>query len=469
MFQNKNRHHPRLYLAIAVTLTAGSLFFASMNAYRGAKASEERTLIVRTETMTLALDPREILLLAGDATDKKNPSYISIKHQFEKLREANKDVRFIYIAGRDNKQTSKNNIFFYLDSEPEGSSNYSDPGQSYPEASDEFHDVFVTGYSNFEGPLKDQWGTWVSAFVAIRHPVTGEVFAVLGVDIDAREYQKRIALVVAVPVLFISILFVVFFVGYKIYRREEELVALKTEFISIASHDIRSPLTGISWATREFLQDKRLAGLPDVLEMLMLMNKTMTDLLKTIDGIMDFSHLEHGEYSKLQFSDTDLSAIVLGSVEMMVLFAREKGVTLLLDDSWTESVPFVGDQEKIKRAIANIISNAIKYSPAGGGVHIGYQKKDVGQCMSHIISITDTGTGIPKEDQKKLFTKFFRAHVADTTVRPGTGLGLYFAKQFIELHGGTIFFESEKDKGTTFHITLPTESMKKKEGTKALA
>lgn len=447
MTLNNFFQRPRIYLVVVAALAAMALSVAGKSAYRGAKAVEERALIGRVETIALSLDPREIAFLAGDASDVKNPFYASLKKRFENLRAANEDTRFIYLAGarRDD------GIFFYLDSEPKSSLNYSPPGQLYAEASPVFHRVFETGRSRFDGPLSDRWGEWVSAFTAINHPLTGRPIAVLGIDIGAGEYRRRISLAMAPPILIIALLFLLFLIGFIRHNKEREIIALKGEFVSIASHDLRSPLTGLSWAVQALLRNKAIAGYPDVQDLLKTMDKASRGLLAAVQAILDFSRLEGGKSASKLSESIDLRSLIAEVIETLVLFAREKNVAIFLDGDWPEKIMIAGDRERIKRAISNIISNSVKYSPEGEMVRVSYAKKEA----SHIVGVANSGPSIPPSEQGKIFSKFFRASDAGTASQPGTGLGLYFAKRFIEAHGGRMWFDSKEQRGVTFYIALP--------------
>lgn len=463
-------NHPRIYFAIITFVAVFGIIVVGNIAYRGERATEERDLIARAQTIAYLLEPREITFLVGDESDRGNPFYISLKQRFEKLKESNSDVRFIYLTGvRDIRASStlasantdgQAGIFFYLDSEPESSPDYSPPGQNYTEASATFQEVFGSGRLRFEGPLADRWGEWISAFVPIRHPGTEKVIAVLGMDISAVEYHKRILFAVATPSLFIALFWMILLVLFKAYQKEKGLLSLKAEFVSMASHELRSPLTGLSWAIQTLLRDETVTKVPALKDRVVLMERAAMRMSEAIAGILDFSRIEYTGSSELKISPLELATLVGESVDALLLFAQEKNVAISLDGEWPVNIPISGDHEKMKRAINNIISNAVKYSFDGDTVRIAYRKDG----KNHVISVANRGQVIPREDHEKLFSKFFRAGNVATapssgipTGRVGTGLGLYFAKQIIEAHGGKIWFDSSPENGTTFYLSLPSK------------
>lgn len=455
MFEHILRH-PRAYSAIIALIAIAGALATGASAYRGAQASEERDLVARAQTIARLLDPREISFITGSEGDERNPFYASLKQRFKGLKEANADVRFIYLTGmREN-----GDIFFYVDSEPEGSLDMSPPGQVYSEASDVFREVFTAGSPRFEGPIADRWGNWISAFVPIRHPGTEKVVAVLGLDIAATEYYRRVVSAALLPILFTILFLMVIFVIFREYRKREEILSLKAEFVSIASHELRSPLTGLYWAIQTLLRGADAARSPALKDTLVSMERASKSLLDTVAGVLDFSRLQHVGAGGLQTVDLDISPLTRECVDALTLFAGERGVHIEFDREWPERIPIAGDHEKIRRAVNNVISNAVKYSPSGGAVTIAY-RRDGGE---HIVSVANSGESIAVRDQEKVFSRFFRAGNAAITPgfgRAGTGLGLYFAKQIIEAHGGRIWFRSSAEEGTIFYIALSAVDQKR--------
>lgn len=378
--------------------------------------------------------------------------FCRIKERLRDVKEVNSDVRFIYFTGRKEDGT----IFFYLDSEPSSSPDNSPPGQEYTEASAVFQEVFTLGRARFEGPIADRWGKWISAFVPIRHPGTGTVIAVLGMDISATQYYQRVFSAIATPVLFIFFFMMIVVIVFREYKKREEILSMKAGFVSIASHELRSPLVGLVWATQTLLRDTAVMKIPGLKDTLSLMERTFNNMLETVNGILDFSRLEHLRGDGLHISPLNLSELVRECVDALALFAREKKTPLVFEEGFPQEMQVMGDREKIKRAINNIISNAIKYSSADNVIRIIYKRDG----DDHVIQVNNNGRVIEASDQKKIFSKFFRAGKVGAIIpgipsgQEGTGLGLYFARQIISAHGGRIWFDSSPEHGTNFYIAL---------------
>lgn len=449
-------HNSRIYLLVVASIAIFAVATIGTVTYRGGVAQEERKLIERVETILLSLEPREIAFLAGEASDVDNPFYTGLKRKLADIIAVNPDIRFVYLAGK-----REGRIFLYLDSEPENSTDYSPPGQIYEEASAVFHEVFDTGLPRFEGPIADRLGTWISAFVPINHPHTGLRLAVLGIDSDAFEYRKRILFAMATPLLFVSGLFLVFLLGYVRYRKEEEILYLKAEFLSIAAHDLRAPLTGVLWAIeamRTDLGDKTARDrspeekLAQVAETIGKVERTLQFMKENVQGILLSSHLLRASGNDEPRYPTSIPEIIANIVLELQITAREHDISVSVDSMLGKNanIRTPAPADKVRHIFANIISNAIKYSNGGGRVDISYTF----ERGKHVVIVKDNGIGIPERDQKKIFSEHF--HASNNTLKEaGAGLGLYFTKHLAEECGGRIWFESEENKGTKFYIELP--------------
>lgn len=153
--------------------------------YRHADLQMREDLVRQAEIVARSINVDLIKSLQADISDENTPGYKKLKNRLTHLRYANPRCRFLYIMGR----STDGKIFIYVDSEPSGSEDESPPGQTYDEAPPSFHEVFQTARSDAVGPLKDRWGSWVSAAIPIVNGTTGELVAVLGMDIDARMWK----------------------------------------------------------------------------------------------------------------------------------------------------------------------------------------------------------------------------------------------------------------------------------------
>ncbi len=238
----------------------------------------------------------------------------------------------------------------------------------------------------------------------------------------------------------------------KTNERLRELNKMKDEFVSIVSHDLRSPLTGIMLFSDMFLM-KTFGELTEKQkEAVQSIQKATQHLTKLINNLLDLAKIEAGkiELHKLKGRIGDT---VKESINVMQFNAHEKKIDIKLNLSETEP-EISADWLKIFQVMNNLISNAIKFTHEGGSVTISvrYSQDNVE------VSVTDTGQGIAEDDIPLIFDKFRQVKSKATRGEKGTGLGLAIAKNLIELHGGKIWVESTMGKrGTTFYFTIPTK------------
>ena len=236
--------------------------------------------------------------------------------------------------------------------------------------------------------------------------------------------------------------------------REKKVQSLKTEFVSIAAHQLRTPLSAIKWTLTTIL-DGDLGDLnekqKEYLGKSNLSNERMIDL---VDDLLNLSRIEEGRYIKIEdfLKIEDLINEVLEGEEHK---ASKKKVVIKFENN--EKVSDVSvDREKIKLVIQNLIENAINYSFENTEINI-YLTEDL---ENHEIKfkITNVGIGIPEESKERMFTKFFRSDNAVKTETVGSGLGLFINKNIVQSHGGKIWFDSKEGEATSFYFTLPVKS-----------
>jgi len=236
----------------------------------------------------------------------------------------------------------------------------------------------------------------------------------------------------------------------------------KTEFVSLASHQLRTPLSAIRWYA-EMLKSQKLGALNDsqksYVEEIYNSNKRMIDL---VNALLNTSRIDLGTFA-VEPEPTDFKEVSESVLHEM--FVKIEESNLHVASSYQPGLPKINADTKLVRIIfQNLLSNAMKYTPHGGNVSLAitYDDKNV------LINVTDTGVGIPVAVQDKIFTKLFRADNARIVESEGTGLGLYIVKAIVEKSGGRIWFKSEENKGTTFFVETPLKGMPKVEGTKDL-
>lgn len=225
---------------------------------------------------------------------------------------------------------------------------------------------------------------------------------------------------------------------------------VQDDFMTLTSHQLRTPLSGIKWLL-ELLQKSDVGNFSkkqrDYLEKINFSNERMIAL---VNDLLEVSRIDQGE-QKLYLQPTDLVMVIRGLIKdkQKQIAQKKLQVTFV-----TEQEPFplvITEVNKIKQALGNLLSNAITYTSSGGKIGIDVKVKD-----KHVLgTISDTGVGIPKNEQKHVFDKFFRGTNVLPLESTGTGLGLFITRSFIEASGGKIWFDSKQGEGTTFYFTLP--------------
>jgi len=174
-------------------------------------------LLTKTRLIQGSVSPGLVKVLQGTDADLVSPDYQALKEQMIQIRSTDPLIRFVYVLG----QRPDGTVFFFIDSEPPESEDYSPPGQMYPEASATLLNAFTTGVETTEGPDADRWGTWVSGLIPITDPQTGEIIAVLGTDVDARDWTVQIIIASAPAVIAMLLLLLLLLIFYYVLQRNE--------------------------------------------------------------------------------------------------------------------------------------------------------------------------------------------------------------------------------------------------------
>lgn len=233
--------------------------------------------------------------------------------------------------------------------------------------------------------------------------------------------------------------------------REVELMRSKTEFIAVASHQLRTSLTGVSWAL-ESLSKQSLNE--EQKELVNIAFHATTNFSKTVNDLLDVSKIEEGKFG-YQFENVNIVDFIEETIVGVQDLAKQFGVKLYFQKPEEPSIVVSIDSQKLGIVLFNLLDNAIRYNVANGQVTATVELVKNEPYVQ--ISVKDTGVGIPADQINKIFTKFFRADNAVKFAPDGSGLGLYIAKNIIKRHGGEIRVESELNRGSTFYLTLPTD------------
>lgn len=237
--------------------------------------------------------------------------------------------------------------------------------------------------------------------------------------------------------------------------KEQEIESMKIEFVTLASHQLRTPLTAIKWYTELLAQEKSGALTKEQKEFVSIIHSTNENLVGLVNDLLNVSRIEAGHEFDLAPKLYDIVKLLKEVFAQQQVVSASKEIAVRYGEHVPEHAHIEIDVLKFREAVVDICSNAFKFSPQHGEIFVDFvPSKDSGMVT---FSITDNGMGIPKEQHDQLFEKFFRADNVLTAQIPGTGLGLYIVKAIIERHNGKIWFTSEKGKGTTFFVSLPTK------------
>jgi len=232
--------------------------------------------------------------------------------------------------------------------------------------------------------------------------------------------------------------------------RERLVDKMKSEFVTLAAHQLRTPTSAVKWALQTLLEGDLGELNKKQKEMIKEAYITNDRAIKLVNDLLDVAQIEEGKYlSKITLSS--IEDVIQSVVDSYGQKIKEKKLKVGLKKSKEELAAVMLDVAKMETAIRNIFDNAVRYTLPGGKILIVLKKHK----EEIEVQIQDTGLGIPLYQQEKVFTKFFRAVNIMKVDTEGTGLGLYIAKNIIEAHGGRIWFKSEEGKGTTFCFTIP--------------
>jgi len=243
------------------------------------------------------------------------------------------------------------------------------------------------------------------------------------------------------------------------YERLQELDRLKTQFMSVASHELKTPVTAMSGFLQVALRriKKRLeAGHPNpqewaaeqnaISDQLVIVQRQTTKLARLIDELLDVSRIQSGRV-EFHFEEMDLRQLAVEVTERMQTTTTSHTLTVEPGDP----VRITADRDHLEQVLNNLIANAVKYSPDGGAISVQAAAEDDGAALS----VRDSGIGIPPEELEAVFGLFYRSPDRRARDVGGMGLGLYISKEIIDRHGGRIWAESERPQGTTFQVRLP--------------
>ena len=384
-----------------------------------------------------------------------------IQHRLDELNKSNIGVKTISVL-KPNKEGGFD-IMASSIIEAKGTKSYE---LFYQEAwKSPIYDGLATDSINFndtyDNTMRTQSGgrCWLTAMPISDDSGEKQVLLVLELSAQAIDEMiienKKISVIIVtftvlIVILFLSVIFRLWDYAL-LYRKAKEVDKLKNEFVSMASHELRAPITALTGFT-EMLYNEEMGPIntkiKDSLRMMLGAGKRLANL---VDDLLDVGRIEQGRII-CQPSPMSPDKIIREAIELFSFQAKEKKIKITYHPHTANLPELMIDKDRFKQVMANLISNAIKYSLAGE-IQIFTRRRYDGQILE--ISVRDTGIGISEEERSHLFKKFYRANNKKIGTVVGTGLGLWITKQLVELMKGKITVESIEDVGTQFILHFP--------------
>lgn len=234
--------------------------------------------------------------------------------------------------------------------------------------------------------------------------------------------------------------------------REITLLRAKTDFITVASHQLRTPISEINWALESLVREE---GLNDTArEMAKNTLVSARKLMNLAEDLLNTTKIEEGRFG-YNFAAVDIISFLDKILAEAMPQVERAGLKLYFDRPKEKLPQLMVDEQKLSMVIRNLVDNAVRYNVQGGSITVKAAPLPDKPYLE--VSVKDTGIGIPPKELSRIFTKFFRGSNALEFQTEGSGLGLYIARNIIRAHGGEMWAESELDRGSIFHFTLPTD------------
>lgn len=426
----------------------------------------QERMVAIVSTAATEIDADDVISVRS-IDDIQSVAYERLVTQIAKVRDANDDIQYSYIMRR----TDDSDLFEFV-ADAEGLIPYEEqdfdgdgivaddeavpmPGDpfevaEYPALRDEAF-YYPVASKNLE---EDQWSVQLSAYAPILDDSDNTV-AIYGIDVEVTDFKQRTQAMLLPFLLFIfALILLLTLLTIMLARVWGQRVAImremdrqKDELLSIVSHQLATPISAVKW-NLEMMMDGDMGKLTkDQEEHLKTIQPQTENLADLASMILDVSRIQLGRM-KVDRTNLDVAQFAKDVFNEVEPKAKEKGVKYTI--SVAKNVPeMMLDKRLTRMTMENLLTNAVKYTPKGGTVELKVEVR--GKNLHY--EVIDTGCGIPKKEHSKVFGKLFRAsNVLDVD---GNGFGLYVAKGAVESQGGTIRFESEQHKGTTFIVDMP--------------
>jgi signal transduction histidine kinase len=260
------------------------------------------------------------------------------------------------------------------------------------------------------------------------------------------------------PLYMVGFFMLVRYTKDQVILRDEilaEQARLKTDFLATSAHQLRTPLAGINWTNQMLLEGDLGPVSNKQIEYLLKSQRGVKQMLGKIEDMLTTVKVEDGSI-EYHFEEVAMVPLIKEAVENHKPNLEQKQLQVRLTGNQLDPMKAVVDKQQIAYVIDNYLSNAVKYTPIGKTITVGWDKND----KYFLYWVQDQGIGIPKADQKNIFSKFFRATNAPNVETGSSGIGLFITKTIVTDHGGKVWFESEEGKGSTFYMQIPLRQVR---------
>lgn len=416
--------------------------FATYITIRFVDSQLKTNLLTRAETIATLLDKEAIQSLSGDESDLQKDTYTEIKQKLMELRKENTDSRFFYLM-----RETPYGVIFLVDSEPDTSEDYSPPGQLYVEASPLLLSAFHEGSSGLE-IAGDRWGVWMTGFAPLKDPATGEVIALLGIDLDYYStYFFPILLSSLIPVFAFTILLIIILYTKRLNHIEHQVIQEKEQLMQIARHEVGTPMTELKWIAESLLSNHAIMKDESVFTNVIQVYISSNEVINRLDNVLKASDLTVKRKFNLQ--KIDLVPLLKETIDSFEKPAYLMSHSFQFVNELPKKAFVYGVFDLLQNVFANLVMHSLFYAKEGKDVFVDYADDN----DFHVFSFIVTGDKLKEEEMTTLFDAYYKGEPMSYHTE-GTGVGLYLIYKIVTMHNGFVSAGTDKN-GVTLTIRLP--------------